>query len=363
MISYGIMTTISISNIHRYTFTVAMGYLTLCHITRIYIFGYGIDNSIFSGPLMMATQKITTLAFQIHDGIGIKAEELTKEQNELVLKRRPSLLEYLSYQLNFLTVLAGPCSNYKDYIAFIEGRHVQMKLLEVNWKRWDCDRFPDPSPVGAVLHKLCIALVWLIVSIILSKSFPVTYLVDDQFISEFSFLSKLGFLYLVVQALKAKHYFAWTLVDAIHNAAGYGFSGVDEKGNFHWDLLTNLNIMNIEMATSFKMYIENWNIHTIAWLKRVCYNRVPQYRTALTFLLSAFWHGVYPGYYFTFITGIFMTLAGRIIRKNFRHCFISPKPLKISYDIATWLVTQLSVCYTVAPFVLLTVESTVKFYK
>ncbi|XP_042317141.1 lysophospholipid acyltransferase 1 isoform X2 [Sceloporus undulatus] len=252
MISYGIMTMVSISNIHRYTFTVAMGYLTMCHITRIYIFGYGIVIATFCGPLMMATQKITTLAFQIRDGRDKKAEELTKEQNELVLKRKPSLLEYLSYQLNFLTVLAGPCSNFKDYIAFIEGRHIQMKLLEVNWKQRDCYRLPDPSPVGVVLHKLCITLVWLIVFIILTKSFPMTYLVDDQFISEFSFLSKLGFLYLAVQAVKAKHYFAWTLADAIHNAAGYGFSGVDEKGNFHWDLLTNLNIMNIEMAKVLK---------------------------------------------------------------------------------------------------------------
>ncbi|XP_044282364.1 lysophospholipid acyltransferase 1 isoform X3 [Varanus komodoensis] len=311
IISYGIMSTANIPNIHRYSFIVAMGYLTLCHISRIYIFHYGILTTDFSGPLMIVTQKITTLAFQVHDGIGRKAEELTAEQSQLAIKARPSLLEYLSYQLNFLSILAGPCSNYKDYVAFIEGRHVQMKLLEANWKQRGHERLPDPSPVAS----------------------------------------------------KPKYYFAWTLADAINNAAGYGFSGVDEKGNFHWSLLSNLNIRNIEMATSFKMYLENWNIQTTAWLKRVCYDRAAQYPTALTFLLSALWHGVYPGYYFTFITGIFMTLAARAVRKNCRHFFISPKPLKICYDVATWLVTQLSVCYTVAPFVLLAVEPTIILYK
>lgn len=61
-------------------------------------------------------------------------------------RTKPSLLEYLSYLLNFMSIIAGPCSNYKDYVAFIEGRHVHMKLLEVNWKQKGYDRLPDPSP-------------------------------------------------------------------------------------------------------------------------------------------------------------------------------------------------------------------------
>jgi len=36
--------------------------------------------------------------------------------------------------------------------------------------------------------------------------------------------------------------------DAVNNAAGYGFSGVDERGTFRWDLLSNLNIWNIEVS-------------------------------------------------------------------------------------------------------------------
>ncbi|XP_048364324.1 lysophospholipid acyltransferase 1 isoform X2 [Sphaerodactylus townsendi] len=363
MLSYGIMKMASVPNIHRYSFVVAMGYLTLCHASRIYIFNYGILTTDFSGPLMIITQKITTLAFQLHDGIGRKAEDLSSEQSQLAVKIRPSLLEYLSYQLNFMSILVGPCSNYKDYIAFIEGKHVQMKLLEVNWKPNWHDKLPEPSPMGAVLHKLCIVLVSLLLFLTFTKNFPVAYVVDNRFIDKTSFLSRLGYLYVVMQASKPKYYFAWTLADVINNAAGYGFSGVDEKGCFHWNLLSNINIWNIETATSLKTYLENWNIQTTAWLKCVCYDRVPWHPTVLTFILSAVWHGVYPGYYFTFITGMFMTLAARAIRRNFRHFFTSPKTLKMSYDVATWLVTQMSVCYTVAPFVLLAFEPTIKLYR
>lgn len=46
---------------------------------------------------------------------------------------------------------------------------------------------------------------------------------------------------------------------------------------------------------------------------RVCYERCTVNPTAATFLLSAMWHGVYPGYYLTFLTGIVMTMAARAV--------------------------------------------------
>lgn len=49
---------------------------------------------------------------------------------------------------------------------------------------------------------------------------------------------------------------------------------------------------------------------------RVCYERCPINPTAATFLLSAMWHGVYPGYYLTFLTGIVMTMAARAVSTN-----------------------------------------------
>uniref|UniRef100_G3WVF9 Membrane bound O-acyltransferase domain containing 1 n=1 Tax=Sarcophilus harrisii TaxID=9305 RepID=G3WVF9_SARHA len=363
LICYGILITSSTHNVHRYSFVVAMGYLTVCHISRIYIFHYGILTTDFSGPLMIVTQKITTLAFQIHDGLGRKTEDLTPEQLRLAIKVRPSFLEYISYLLNFLSVIAGPCSSYKDYVAFIEGRHIHMKLLEMNWKQKGYSSLPNPSPTGAVMHKLCITLVSLFFFLTLTKAYPVTCLVDDWFVNEASFLSRLCYLYIVMQASKPKYYFAWTLADAVNNAAGYGFSGVDKNGNFCWNLLSNLNIWKIETATSFKMYIENWNIQTAIWLKCVCYERAPCFPTALTFILSALWHGVYPGYYFTFLTGILVTLAARAMRTTCRHFFLSSETLKTAYDVITWASTQLAVSYTVAPFVMLAVEPALTLYK
>lgn len=46
---------------------------------------------------------------------------------------------------------------------------------------------------------------------------------------------------------------------------------------------------------------------------RVCYERTTWNPTVQTFVLSAIWHGVYPGYYLTFLTGVLMTLAARAV--------------------------------------------------
>ncbi|XP_069814036.1 lysophospholipid acyltransferase 1 isoform X2 [Dendropsophus ebraccatus] len=351
----------STENVHSYSFILAMGYLTLCQINRVYIFNYGILTTDFSGPLMIVTQKITTLAFQLHDGMCKNPDMLSKQQLQDSIKRKPTFLEYISYHLNFMSILAGPCSNFNEYVGFIEGQHLRSKLLEVKGKK--CTLFTDPSPNKAVIRKLITCAVSLIFFLTVSKAFPLTYMLEDKFIDESPLLWKLIYLYISTMSCKPKYYFAWTLADAVNNAAGYGFNGIDKDGNFRWDLINNLNIMNIELASSFKMYIDNWNIQTAVWLKRVCYDRAPKYRTGLTFLLSAVWHGVYPGYYYTFLTGVPVMWVARRMRNIFRHYFISSKLTKIFYDIITWIVTQLAISYTVAPFFLLATGPTIKLYK
>ncbi|XP_007901355.2 lysophospholipid acyltransferase 1 isoform X2 [Callorhinchus milii] len=360
---YCIMTLAKIKNIHKYSFVAALAYLTLCQISRVYIFSYKLLSTDFSGPLMIITQKITSLAFQLHDGMGRKEEDLTKEQSRVAVRVRPTFLQYCSYHLNFLSILAGPTSNYKDYIAFIEGSHINMKLLEINWKKKGYRTLPDPSPLRAVVQKVAITVVCALLFLSISKKFPISYVSDENFVREASFFSRISYLIISINAVRPKYYFAWTLADAINNAAGYGFNGIDENGNFRWDLISNLNIWNIETATSFKMCLDNWNIQTLFWLKSICYDRLSNYRIPLTLMLSAVWHGVYPGYYFTFITAIPVTMAARTVRRNFRHYFLSSKTKKVAYDIATWATTQLVISYTAAPFLLLAVGPTIRFYK
>lgn len=135
-----------------------------------------------------------------------------------------------------------------------------------------------------------------------------------------------------------KYYLAWTLADVVNNASGFGFNGYDENGNEKWDLLLNVRIMEIEvrkltkkitkaiadlefififiqLSTSFKGIVDNWHIQTTLWLRSIAFERLPSGKTLGVFVLSALWHGFYPGYYFTFILSAFLVYIGRGVSK------------------------------------------------
>ncbi|KAM4625390.1 lysophospholipid acyltransferase 2 [Polymixia lowei] len=363
-LSYSLMVFAGLEHMHKYCFIVALGYLSFCQITRVYVFDYGMYSADFTGPMMVITQKITSLAFEIHDGLAKREEQLSPSQKYLAVRRMPSLLEYLSYNCNFMGILAGPTCSYNDYMAFIEGTGYQPRYLEnANGKENGKYKQSEPSPKNDVIAKLCTCAISLAVYLLLCKVIPVERSIDDVFISSTPFYLQVIYLYLAMLALRPKYYFVWTLADAINNAAGFGFNGYNKDGSPRWDLISNLRILDIEFATSFKMFLDNWNIQTALWLKRVCYERCPINPTAATFLLSAMWHGVYPGYYLTFQTGIAMTMAARALRHNIRPYFLVSDTHKRVYDVITWAGTQVAISYTVVPFVLLAVGPSLKFYR
>ncbi|KAG9268480.1 membrane-bound O-acyltransferase domain-containing protein 2-like [Astyanax mexicanus] len=361
-LTYGIMIFTGLEHMHRYSFVVALGYLMLCQITRVYVFDYGMYSADFTGPMMVITQKITSLAFEIHDGLTKKEEHLKPSQKYLAVRKMPSLLEYLSYNCNFLGILAGPTCSYNDYIAFIEGTGYQHKHLESNGKENGKCKQSDPSPKRDVILKMSTCALCLLVYLTFYRICPVDRVIQDPYFTSQPFYLRVLYLYLSMLSLRPKYYFVWTLADAINNAAGFGFNGYNKDGTPKWDMISNLRILDIEFATSFKSFLDNWNIQTALWLKRVCYERCPYHPTAATFLLSAMWHGVYPGYYLTFVSGIGMTLAARAVRHNVRQHFLGSSTHKLIYDVITWASTQIAICYTVVPFVVLAVGPSLRFY-
>lgn len=64
----------------------------------------------------------------------------------------------------------------------------------------------------------------------------------------------------------------------------------------------------------------------------MCYDRAPRHRLALTFVLSALWHGVFPGYYFTFITAIPITIAARAVSARRHETGCGPKYLGLTQN-------------------------------
>lgn len=68
--------------------------------------------------------------------------------------------------------------------------------------------------------------------------------------------------------VRGRYYFIWLLAESINNCAGLGFAGYDEQGQPKWDLISNINIWQIESATNLRVIAMYWNAVTGLWLRR-----------------------------------------------------------------------------------------------
>ncbi|XP_005101404.1 membrane-bound O-acyltransferase domain-containing protein 2 [Aplysia californica] len=346
---------------HAFVFVFSMLYLSVCHIYR-QVYDYGGYTLDITGPLMIQTQKLTSLAFALHDGRYKEEAKLSQDQKQHAVRKLPNVVQYLSFMFYFHGVMVGPLTFYNDYIAFIDGTH--FKKPGGSSTNAGSKKHPADDLNRVVIKKLVVASACCLGMMILpGLFFPPEKLNTPEYYN-MTFMERMIFVLGVMTLARNKYYFAWVLADAINNAAGLGFSGYDSQGNPKWDLTDNVDILGVELSTSLKVNIDSWNKKTLIWLRRVVYDRAPPSNNTLAvFACSAFWHGFYPGYYLTFGGGAFMTVVARQVRRKVRPWFqTSPTKIQV-YDVITFIATRFTNCYLCFPFLVLEFYSCYFMYK
>jgi len=96
----------------------------------------------------------------------------------------------------------------------------------------------------------------------------------------------------------------WSLTNGACLLSGLAYNGVTPIDKELWDRCRNIDIIHIEFANSWKELLISWNMDTNTWLRNHVHKRVakpgkkPGFKsTMLTFLTTAFWRGIAPGYY------------------------------------------------------------------
>lgn len=108
------------------------------------------------------------------------------------------------------------------------------------------------------------------------------------------------------------------------------------------------------------------------WLRTTVYERLcdkdsPSWRKngsqLATFVVSAFWHGFYPGFYFSFVAFAFLNVLSQMGTKFVRPFFLrkdgSPNSLKPLYDFITWILVQTAFYYCANPFKQMSLQNVV----
>ncbi|XP_077978563.1 membrane-bound glycerophospholipid O-acyltransferase 2-like [Glandiceps talaboti] len=357
-IAYVLMKILNPRVMPKIVFVFAILYLSVEHVRQLLrSFTADLDHI---GPMMVITQRITSLAFGIHDGFCVDNSKLNPKQRELAVRRFPTIIEYYSYIFHFQALAVGPFCFYNHYIKFVEGEYlVATRTIGDNGK--EVVVYNDPPVAATVFRKLLTGCIIGVIVFYSSLYYPIIGNVSEE-IKASSIFYRILYLEISIKTMQFKYIFAWTIADAICNSSGLGFNGYNEHGEPKWDLVTNVRIIPFLLATNLKEVVDSWHIPAAHWLQYVCHDRVPRYKNALTYSLSCIWHGFHPGYLWTVANAFFVVMASKKVRQNIRPYFTENYHMKLFYDVITWLSNSLALQYIFIPFMLLVNNSIIEFY-
>ncbi|VDN05472.1 unnamed protein product [Thelazia callipaeda] len=130
---------------------------------------------------------------------------------------------------------------------------------------------------------------------------------------------------------------------------------------YNSEAVRNLDIWSIEMSASFRSGIRAWNRTVQFWLANYVYKRVPRsIGLVLTMSVSAYWHGIHPGYYLSFLTVPLCMLAEDHLLS------LVPRDqngnLPLSCTVFWYIIRQLGFTLMASGFLLLTWRDTIRYW-
>ncbi|WVF71254.1 hypothetical protein IAT40_006056 [Kwoniella sp. CBS 6097] len=373
--TYVIASTQRGKNMPWIAFAFVMGHLLFNHLKRS-IIGTSADTIEITGSQMVLAMKLTTFAWNIHDGRQ-RIDDLDASQLESRLTEMPSPLAFLGYCLFFPSVLPGPSFDYATYDALVH--HTIYRVPPPGTSPEQAKAAHRRVPYGrkrvAYLH-LVIGLLFLGIYAIYGSKAAYSRILTPVWY-QWSLLDKLCFVQLAGFVARTKYYAVWSLSEGACILTGIGFNGYDAKtGRTLWNRVRNIDIISIETAPSFKVLFDSWNCRTNVWLRDVIYKRLTKKgkkpgtkQSMATFVTSAFWHGIDPGYYLAFVLGGVLTSLGRQFRRFVRPYFLPSSTsslnnrtstAKFAYDTLGRIIVQLTINYTACAFILLSFKDCIR---
>ncbi|TGZ74051.1 hypothetical protein CRM22_001157 [Opisthorchis felineus] len=273
---------------------------------------------------------------------------MSSTQIEHAVYTVPGPVEFFAYNLYFHGACVGPFVFFSEYQTYLEG-YQKHRVPRIDW-RYVCLVFVRTTVVG-------------LLSAYLSPYFPFDYVLSDAF-AKSPLLERILYTTVSLFLVRQKYYFAWGLSELGGISAGLGYTGIcPNTGRPQYAGVRNFDVFQIECGLGLKNVIDSWNISTTRWLREVFYERLPYFcRTFLVFIISAFWHGFYPGYYLMFVTFALFTFVSRMWRRAMRPFCRQTVLSSCIYDVFTAILTNLVINYAQAPFHLLDWSASLIFW-
>ncbi|XP_075706635.1 membrane-bound ghrelin O-acyltransferase MBOAT4 [Rhinoderma darwinii] len=316
--------TASSHSIHRWAFLLQMAWQTVCHLWVMYRQYYlqeimTIKLSITISSLMLLTQKITSLAMDIHEK---KVTVSTKDMIKSKEKERHHLpactvLAVLSYLLYFPALLGGPLCSFMEFQQQISNS----KACDNLWRIW------------TVIKTCTLFFLFHTLQGILFQYLTFQYNLTDCRQWECVYV-----MWSTALLFRLTYYSHWMLDEALLYSAGFYIGACSHTA------FTDSNIYTLETTNKISLFARTWNKSTTKWLRRLIFQNCSTQPLLSTFAFSAWWHGLYPGQIFGFVCWAVMVEADYRIHAKLGIILKSPY-IRFLCKIMTWFQTQMIIAF------------------
>ncbi|CAG9530511.1 unnamed protein product [Cercopithifilaria johnstoni] len=331
-------------------------------LRAIHLVGFPALVSHSNAVQLIMTLRLIGLSFEIAD--SRRKDEIKFDPSRTRFIKQPSWWQAILYAYNFPGLFTGPYYTYAMYRDVVDNDNI----MEIPvWKhiKWRLYNFAWSLPAF----------------IVLLHAFPLEMMRRDKFFDE-TLYYRISVSFIVFLWMRCRVYSAWMVAESICvlngigiypeescPSAGKGPNRIDilkeqmnKKGTkYNSEAIRNLDIWSIELSATFRDGIRAWNRTVQFWLANYVYKRVPRsLGMLLTMSVSAFWHGIHPGYFLSFLTVPFCTMAEDSILS------LVPKDpngkLSPLFIVFWYLIRQLGFALMASGFLLLTWHDTIRYW-
>ncbi|KAI9578528.1 lysophospholipid acyltransferase 7 [Glossina fuscipes] len=301
------------SKTHLITFVIMFAYLAFFRLAHV----FGFTNP--PGPTnmiqMVLTLKVSGVAFEkASSWKKLKQREQELSGNKPAEKELVEISDYdvelqsidiigiFQYSFNYIGVLTGPYYRYRTYRDYFETP------------------FKDYAPcVETTVENLKFAAIYSVIYATVDYIWPLSYALSPEFY-ERSFIYRFWYIWPAFLIFRMRIYAGLCLSECVCNMAGFGAYPEEsdatngegprkqylhlkrdaDKRSYNFNTIVNIRVKEVEKCFTLREGMKHWNVCVQYWLAVNIYRQFPskKYRTAVTLLCSAYWHGFRPGHYF-----------------------------------------------------------------
>ncbi|XP_064617963.1 lysophospholipid acyltransferase 7-like [Liolophura sinensis] len=357
---------------HWVSFAWCFGYLL--GFRTIHLLGIPSAPPLANAVQLLLTLKMVMVAFEVHESqFPLKERryehmdgERLKYLQEKYVAVAPSFQDIFLYAYCYIGMFTGPFYRYRTYVDMLNQ---------------DCNVIPWKEHAWNRLRYIPVLVTILLV---VSHYFKKEYTQTDEFLDE-PFWFRVFYIVPMFMVFRTRLYTAFLLSECMCMTAGLGGYPVVSKPKcgqgptdlqalddilkkkpseieYNFDTVYNLNIYGCELAPTSREGLKSWNMTIQSWLAHCVYKRFPirSLGSTVTMTVSAFWHGIHPGYYLSFLTCVPILIAEDIwIDLYYKNA--SPGQQKL-FNWVCWFFKMRFFDYMCMGFILLSWKATMHYW-